>query len=101
MEAAGAPLGAYIKEKVLGSAPVRKRRAGQAVQDREALARLVAVLGKSRLFQNLSEMADAARSGSLPVSPELEEELTAMLAEIRALRQMLLTALGLQPEERP
>lgn len=99
MEATGAPLGAYIKAKVLGdAAPLKVRRGGLAVQDREALAKGLALLGKSRLASNLNQLAWAVNIGSLPVTPETEAELFAAARDVRALRRLFLVALGLKPE---
>ncbi|MGB3503419.1 MAG: hypothetical protein WBA44_17485 [Mesorhizobium sp.] len=100
MEAAGAPLGAYIKAKALG-VPVRARRTGLAVEDRVALAKGLALLGQSRLASNLNQFAYAVNIGSLPVTPETEEELFAALRDVRELRRLFLTALGLKPEDAP
>ena len=99
-EAKGAPLGSYIKAKALGTAlPVRMRRTGLAVADREALAKMLALLGQSRLASNLNQLAHAANSGSLAMTPETEAELRSALDDIHALRRLLMTALGLQLAE--
>lgn len=101
-EAKGAPLGTYIKAKVLGdSAPLRLRRVGIPIEDRTALAQLVALLGQSRIANNLNQLAYAANIGSLPVTPETEAELLAALRDLRELRRLLMIALGLQPDETP
>lgn len=102
IEAAGAPLGAYIKAKVLGdTVPLRMRRTGLAIEDRHALARTLAMLGRSRLANNLNQMAYAVNTGSLPVTPETEAELLAALADVRELRGLLIAALGMKPEDAP
>ncbi len=99
-EARGAPLGSYIKAKVLGSAlPVRMRRSGLAVEDRQALAQALAALGASRLSSNLNQLAHLAHIGALPVTLELEQELSAALEDIRQIRRLLVTALGLKAED--
>jgi hypothetical protein len=98
-EAKGAPLGAYIKAKVLcNSLPVRARRTGLAVEDRKALAQTLALLGRSRLSSNLNQLAHAANIGALPVDPDTVAELNAALADVRETRRLLLAALGLKPE---
>lgn len=98
-EAKGAPLGSYIKAKVLGSAlPVRLRRSGLAVEDRQALAQALALLGTSRLSSNINQLAKLAHIGALPVTLELEAELSAALADIREIRRLLVSALGLKAE---
>ncbi|MDZ4790835.1 MAG: hypothetical protein SGJ17_06420 [Hyphomicrobiales bacterium] len=101
-EAGAAPLGAYIKAKLLGNAlPVRMRRTGLAVEDRKALAQALALLGSSRLSSNLNQLAHAAHIGALLVTPETEAELMAALSDVRRMRGLLLTALGLKPEATP
>lgn len=99
MEAAGAPLGAYIKAKVLGDAPpIRTRRTGLAVEDRMALAQVLALLGRSRLSNNLNQLAHTVNIGALPMTPETEAELFAALGDVRDLRRLLLAALGFKSE---
>ncbi len=97
VEAAGAPLGSYIKAKVLGGTiPVRMRRSGLAVEDRQALGKALALLGQSRQASNLNQLAHLAHIGALPVSLEIEAELAAALADIREIRRLLVSALGLK-----
>ncbi len=99
MEAAGAPLGAYIKAKVLGSTvPLRLRRTGLAVEDRTALAQALALLGRSRIANNLNQLAHLANVGALPMTVETEAELCAALSDVRDVRRLLMTALGLKVE---
>ncbi|WP_149541207.1 hypothetical protein [Siccirubricoccus phaeus] len=101
-EARGAPLGAYIKAKLLGGAvPVRMRRTGLAVEDRQSLAKALALLGASRLASNLNQLAHLAHVGALPVTPETEGELREGVGHVRAIRRLLLAALGLKPEGGP
>ena len=95
MEAAGAPLGAFIKSKLLDGMPVgRKRRKGLSIQDREALARALALLGRSDLLRSLQDMARAAEIGALLVTPETEAELHAALTAVQDMRAAILEALG-------
>ncbi|MCE8536850.1 hypothetical protein KBY27_05235 [Ruegeria pomeroyi] len=91
----GVPLGAYIKAKLFDE-PLEKvrRRNTNPVRDHEALGRVLGALGKSRLSQNLNQIARAANMGALPVSPELEDELRQACADVEALRRELLRALG-------
>ena len=101
-EAAGVPLGSYIRSKVLSEPPVvRLRRSGLALVDRQSFAQLLARLGASRLAGNLNQLAHLANVGALPFSPEIEAELRGALAEIREMRRLLLTALGLKGDDAP
>lgn len=101
MEAAGAPLGAFIKAKLLDGpapAPRQTRASGIAMEDRQAFAQALGLLGKSRLSSNLNQLTRLANSGSLPMTPEVEAELFAALREVRAIRTLLLRALGLRED---
>lgn len=101
-EADGVPLGTYIKAKVLGdSRPLRMRRTGGAVEDRQALGQVLAMLGRSRLASNLNQLAHLAHVGALPLTPETEAELNEAYRDIRDIRRLLLTALGTRPEDGP
>jgi hypothetical protein len=98
-EAGGAPLGTYLKAKLLGgTVPVRMRRSGLAVEDRQALGKALALLGQSRLASNLNQLAHLAHIGALPVSPEIEAEFQEAVSAVREMRRLLVTALGLKPE---
>lgn len=100
-EAGGTPLGGYIKAKVLGSPSIRQRRSGHSVQDRQALAQALALLGRSRISSNLNQLAYAVNIGSLPVTPETEEDLCEALRAVRDMRTLLLTALGHKSGDAP
>jgi len=97
-ESGGLPLGAYIKAKALGDAPLPKRRSGLSIQDREALANTLALLGQSRLSSNLNQLAHAVNIGVLPVTPETEALLREALLDIREIRALLMRALGKKAE---
>ena len=100
-DADGKPLGAYIREKLLGSAAEpRKRRGNSPVRDKEALGRVMGALGGSRLSANLNQLAKAVNTGSLPVTPETEAELQEACQAVAEMRVDLLRALG-GPEDGP
>ena len=91
-EADGMPLGAFIRERLLAASP---RRSRLTPADREALLKLLGTLGQSRIANNLNQLAKQANLGTLPVTPDTEAELSAAAADIAAMRQMLVHALGL------
>lgn len=101
VEAAGAPLGAYVKAKVFGTPPLRLRRSGLSIQDRTALAQLLALLGRSRIANNLNQLAWAVNIGSLPVTPETEQDLCGAVMAVRDMRTLLMTALGHKAGDAP
>jgi hypothetical protein len=98
-EAAGVPLGRYIRDKVLdGKARPRRTRGRFPVKDHEALGRVLGLLGGSRLSSNLNQIARAVHTGSLPVTPETEAAIKIACREVRQMRRDLLKALGIAPE---
>ena len=54
---------------------------------------MLAELGKSRLASNLNQLAKAANTGSLPVSPETEQALVQACEDVRRMRHALPAAL--------
>ena len=66
------------------------------MKDQRALAHVLSKLGQSRLANNLNQLAKAANTGSLPVTPETESALQAACRDIRAIKHVLMKALGIQ-----
>lgn len=93
----GRPLGAYIKDALFNRDIRPRTRGGKPVKDRAALAKLLGLLGASRLSQNVNQLARAANTGSLPVNEEIHRALLDSCTSIHAIRDLLLTALGLTP----
>ena len=88
----GMPLGAFIKSRLFAGGVGARVRTKQV--DRAALAKILAAIGQSRVPNNLNQIAKAANIGTLPVTPELEEDLRAACSEIALLRTSILTAIG-------
>ena len=90
------PLGTYIKLKAFDGRPLQLQGQGmrRPVKDPEALAQILALLGRARLANNLNQLAHAANSGSLPVTPETLAAIQEACAEVVAMRRALLQALG-------
>jgi hypothetical protein len=93
-DAGGLPLGAYVKSVLFGSP-----RRGDARAERQTLARLLALSGKSRVAQNLQELAGAARSGSLVLTPETSLRLNEAVNAVAEFRRMLMRALRVADEQ--
>ena len=92
------PLGSFIRDKVFGDeADKRALRSRRPAADKQALARVLSLLGQSRLSSNMNQIAKAVHLGTLPVGPDLEAELSAACAAIREMRDALIAALGPQP----
>jgi hypothetical protein len=90
------PLGRFVRERALGAETEPRARADGPVKDAEPLGRLLALLGQSRLANNLNQIARAANQGSLPVTAEVEADLQQACAAIFEMRRLLLRALGLK-----
>lgn len=92
-------LGEYVRSRVFDeTVPARRTRGKHPVKDHEALGRVLGELGRSRLANNLNQLARAVNTGSLPVTPETEAALLKACAEIQRIRAELVKALGLSPE---
>ncbi|MFA5989412.1 MAG: plasmid mobilization relaxosome protein MobC [Sphingomonas sp.] len=95
-DAAGMALGAYIRSRLLDPETVAPRKRGKfPVKDHQALAQLLGLLGQSRLANNVNQLARAANSGSLAVTPDTEEALMSATADINHMRQLLIQALDI------
>lgn len=95
------PLGVFIRDLILaGGSQTPRRRTANPVKDHEALARVLAAFGQSRIANNLNQLAKAVNTGALPVTPETESEIHAACTAVIAMRRDLIRALGL-PEGGP
>jgi len=96
-EAKGKPLGVYIRERLLGDSTAPRKLRRKPAADQAGLAKVLGMLGQSRLANNLNQIAKAAHIGVLVVSPALLEELEDACRDIRIMRDALLSALGFPP----
>lgn len=86
----------YIRMRVLDrDNPPPQRRGKTPVKDHKALAQVLALLGMSRISNNLNQLARASNSGSLVLTPDLVSDLNEALRHIASMRRILLLALGL------
>jgi hypothetical protein len=98
-QAGDMPVGAYVRSRLFDrEATPRRPRGKQPVKDHEALSRVLGILGQARIAQNLNQLARAANSGSLPVTPDTEAALRDACVEVRRMRAELFRALGQTPE---
>ncbi len=95
-DAGDMPLGAYIRSRLLedGYTP-RKTRQKRPVKDHQSLAAVLGALGQSRLSSNLNQLAKAAHTGALPMTPDVEADLREACAAIQEMRRLLINSLGL------
>jgi len=98
--AAGRPLGLYVRHCLFGESA--RQSSGKAlpegsarVVDRQALARLLALMGQRDMAVSLRQLAEAARLGALPVVPETRATLESACRDIAAMKRLLMAALGI------
>jgi Mobilization protein NikA len=95
-EAAGLSLGEYIRQRVFDEYRTQRRtRNKHPVKDHRVLSQLLGELGRSRLANNLNQLAKASNSGLLIVTPEVKTALLNACADIRHIRETLMKSLGL------
>ncbi len=91
------PLAAYIRWLIFKEEiPITRTRGKKPVKDHKELARLLALFGKSRIANNINQLAKAANSGSLPVNIDVLKALNEASHSVRWIRKTLIAALGLQ-----
>lgn len=96
------PLASYIKSVLFaGDAPTYRARRKPPVADRKALADVLACLGASRLANNLNQLAKAANIGDLYFDEGTKRDLGRAAADIAAMRDLLMRALGYKPQPAP
>ncbi|MEA3014806.1 MAG: hypothetical protein QOD42_3351 [Sphingomonadales bacterium] len=98
-DAAGMSVAAYIRWRLFDpDSPAPRTRGKFPVKDHLALTKLLALLGQSRIANNVNQLAKAANSGSLPLSPDTERALKEAATDIAEMRRLLLEALNLEPD---
>ena len=78
-----------------------KPRVRQPVKDDKKLAELLACLGNSRLNENLRTLAEAAEHGTLYVDEQVHSQIQCAVADVHAIRMMLMKALGFHVPPNP
>jgi hypothetical protein len=94
--AGGMALSTYLRAAALGQDLPRRRAAGLAVQDREAIAQLLGLLGQSRIANNLNQLAHQANIGTLPVDEETKTDIDEAYRLVVSVRATLMRALGMK-----
>lgn len=95
LESGGRPLGEYIKERLLpNGGPPRRHRPTVTIEDRQAMAQLLSLLGTKRYASNLNQLAHLANLGILAMTEDERQELAAAIAHIAEMRGLLIGALG-------
>ena len=92
----GMAISAYIRQCVFGSKTVRrKRRSHVPVHDQHAMAKALALLGQSRIANNLNQLAHRANMDSLIMDDKAYNQIQEAYDHVIAMRDNLIKALGL------
>ncbi|CFX24293.1 putative Glycosyltransferase [Candidatus Filomicrobium marinum] len=96
-----APLSAFARAQLFPAndnqpAPSVRTRGAAPVRDDAAIAEVLAKLGKTDLGGSLREMARLARLGALPLTSETEAEIQRACRDVRDIKTLLMTALGIR-----
>ncbi len=94
--AAGLSMSAYIRSKALeGAEVVRKVRHQYPIKDHVALLQALALLGQTRIPNNLNQIAHAINSNQVTLlTPRLEAQIIETCDHVKQIRTLLLKALG-------
>ena len=97
--AQGTSLAEYIRSRIFdANAPVHRTKGRFPVKDEQALSQILGMLGKSRIPNNINQLAKAANSGTLPVTPDTEKQLHEACYSVTWIRRQLIQALGLKAD---
>lgn len=95
----GMALSSYIRQCLFGEQAARRRTSAyRPVQDQQQIARVLAMLGTSRIANNLNQLAYQANAGSLLVDEETLRKIEEAYTHVCDLRDTLVAALGLIEE---
>lgn len=92
-------LSAYIKGRLFDGMPPVPRQRSHSRVDQSKIGQALAMLGQSRLSANMNQIAKAANRGTLPLTPDLIEDLNSACADIEYMRWLLVSSLGLKPKQ--
>ena len=96
--ATGMTLSAYIRACVFAEETRRrKRKPKNVIEDRQAAAEALALLGQSRIASNLNQLAYHANIGMLIEDDEAKAQIAEANKHLLAIRTLLMTALGKSP----
>lgn len=95
--AQGTSLAEYIRSRIFdGNAPAHRTKGRFPVKDEQALSQILGMLGHSRIPNNINQLAKAANSGTLPVTPDTEKQLYEACYSVIWIQRQLIQALGLK-----
>lgn len=84
-------LGHYIRSRLFDEESLASRT--EEIKGRKTCAQILGIIGQSELGKNLRELSNAARSGSLIITPDTQAMLNTALQDVVAIKQVLLKEL--------
>lgn len=95
------PLGTYIRSQLLeGMRASRRRNRPKGIQgvvkDHRLLGQVLGMLGQSGIARNLHQLAEAARVGTLQLTPETDVLLRTACEAVLEMKRLLMAALGIK-----
>lgn len=99
--AKGQTISGHIRHRLFETEVTSSKRAARGqfvIKDHQALAKTLALLGKTSLSANMSKLANAAHMGALPVTDEMVTELHNACADIVAIKSLIMNALAIQED---
>jgi hypothetical protein len=96
-KAGGVPLGTFVRRLVLDEAAPARASRSSPMRDSDALGRVLGLIGRAGYGACLEGLARAAAAGTLPIDPETLAAIHAACADVKAIRALLMQALGLRP----
>ena len=93
----GVTVSSYVRECLFGKETNKRktRRRHQPVADEQSLARTLAMLGETRIANNLNQLAHKANMGELKMSSSTLAQIEEAYEHIQAMRKDLIKAIGL------
>ncbi|CAM3739857.1 plasmid mobilization protein [Litorimonas haliclonae] len=93
-------LSAYVRSRCVGKTAERHRTRGKRpVKDYEALCKVLGALGKSKLPNNVNQIAKAINTGTLALPAVTEAAILEAAYNIAYIRLTLIKALGLKEDD--
>ena len=92
----GMTVSAYIRQRLFGEDTARRKRLSHVpVQDQASMAKVLGMLGDSRIANNLNQLAFHANTGTLLIDDQTTNQINEAYDHICFMRDELITALGL------
>ena len=101
-DAIGMSRSEYIRERLFGtSAQPHKPRGKHPIKDYEALGRVLGLLGRSQLANDLNELNWSVENGAIKIDAATALAIKMACTDVAAMRAELVIALGLKTERVP